>query len=182
MIGKIKTQITTHLLKRSGVCQRDRKGCDLNKAMNVAILCEETDESGFKLMRKLAKQLKDEFGVRHVRILSFIDGTEKDVPVYQAHKLESDFVTREDLSWKLNPSNHLRSFLDEEFDILIDLAGSTLIPLEYIIRHSRAHMKVGKNSSPRSAFYDVSVNLPAQAGNDLLFREIVKLLSNFTFR
>ena len=182
MIAKIKSQITAHLLRRSGVSLRDRKGCDLNNAMNVAILCEETDENGFKLMRKLAKQLKDEFGVRHVRILSFIDGTEKDVPVYQAHKLESDFITRDDLSWKLNPSNNLRSFLDEEFDILIDLSGSPQIPLEYIIRHSRAHMKVGKNTSPRSAFFDISVNLSSQAGNDLLFREVVKLLSNFTFR
>lgn len=182
MIGKIKTQITAQLLRRSGVCQRDRKGCDLNKAMNVAILCEETDESGYKLMRKLAKQLKDEFGVRHVRLLSFIDGTGKDVPIYQAHKLESDFITLDDLNWKLNPSSHLRSFLEEEFDILIDLSGSSKIPLEYVMRHSRAHMKVGKNTSPRSAFYDVSVNIPAQAGNDLLFREVVKLLSNFTFR
>jgi hypothetical protein len=182
MIGKIKTQISAHLLKRSGACQRDRKGCDLNKAMNVAILCEDTDENGFKLMRKLAKQIKDEFGVRHVRTLFFINGTEKDVPVYQAHKLESDFITREDLSWKLSSSNHLKTFLNEEFDILIDLADSSLIPLEFVVRHSRAHMKIGNNASPRSPFYDISINLPSDAGVESLFREIVKLLSNFTFR
>jgi hypothetical protein len=156
---------------------RIRKGFDLHAASSIAIVYKDQDENYFKTIRKIAKELKDTFSTKHIMVLGWIDGTEKEVPIYQAHKLEIDYFTKDDLSWKLQASNNLQTFINEDYDILIDLVSSNDVQVDFVIAHSQAKMKVGRKGSSREKSYDFIVAIGEQSSTEQLFNEIVKMLS-----
>jgi len=177
LLEPIKKSASKFLLKKKKEAKRTRKGSDLHSASSIAILYHDSDENNFKLIRKIAKEIKDEFGVRNVAIMGWVNGNDKVIPIYQAHKLESDYFCDSDLSWKLQPSSHLSNFLADQFDILIDLVNQNALPVNYVLSQSKAKMKVGQKGSSREKYLDLIIAVPDNSSTGLLFREVIKVLS-----
>lgn len=151
-----------YFLKKEGLPVRDRKGVNLGNAQSAALLYIDHSEEHFKQIRGYVKQLHEIYGMKRVCALGFVDLPSKQLPVYQAQKLEYMYFTRSDLNWYLKPQVSLMNFLTEPFDVLIDLSGSPCLPMQYILKASHARMKVGSSMAEADGLYDLTVRLDDQ--------------------
>ncbi|MEM7298789.1 MAG: hypothetical protein AAF391_11050, partial [Bacteroidota bacterium] len=92
-----------------------------------------------------------------------------------------DFFTREDLNWALKPSQHIKSFTEEEFDILIDASNHDNVPLGYVLAQSKAHMKVGWEGGAGAEYYDLMLSMD-QFDFDKYLEQVDLYLSNFNLK
>lgn len=178
VISKLKEKAGKLFLSGKGSSGRLRRGYGLQNAEKILIVYRDEDEARYKRLKKLFRDMKEEHDLKLVRGIAFIDAGEKEVPVYHAHKLEMDYLTREDLSWNAKASQHMRSLLREDFHILIDIAETRHPVLDYFISHSQSAMKVGREGSSRSAEYDFRVSAPDSFSPEVFFNQVKDLLAN----
>ena len=146
------------MLNRHGNSNRVRKACSLQNAKKVGLIYKERDSSFHRVVKDLAKHLRDELGVRRVAIFSYVDVDAKKTPSYLVKKLDSGFFCKSDLNWYGKPVSEIESFVNVEFDILIDLELEPVLPLKHILKMSKAHMKVGPSQEGfNSTEYDVII-------------------------
>jgi len=146
------------------------------------ILFNDSDEARYRRIRQFAKDLKDEYGIKLVKGISFINGTEKDVPIYHAHKLEMDYFTRDDLSWNLKASQNLKSLRDERFDILIDITDTKSLHIDYFLKYASASMKVGRAGSYRENEFDLIIKSPESYSTELFLNQTKEILGNLSIK
>lgn len=178
----IKEKIGKSLLRKRSTVNRDRRGYDLNKASHITIFYTDTDEDRYKCIREFSKALKDEYGTKRVKAVAFLEGSEKDVPIYHAHKLEADYITSDDLSWNLKASLNFRNILNEACDILIDIGEKENLRMHYALKYSRASMIVGRKDSPREDYYDISINAPTSVNMDVFLNEVEGILGKLNIQ
>ena len=130
-------------LRRQPVAERERRGCSLNQAESVGLVYLERDHAHYREIKDLARRLKEDFGVKRVGLMSFVDEESKDTPNWLVKKLDSGFLCRADLNWYGWPNQEFEAFVDTPFDILIDLELEPVLPLKYVVKMSQASMKVG---------------------------------------
>ena len=69
-----------------------------------------------------------------------------------------DFFKVEDLNYYAFPNNVIvRNFINESFDILVDLTANKVIPLRLILHFSNSLFKVGSFSNENKKFYDLMI-------------------------
>ena len=69
-----------------------------------------------------------------------------------------DFFTFQDLNYYAFPNNIIvRNFINESFDILIDLTANRVVPLKLILCFSKSSFKVGSFSNENKKFYDLMI-------------------------
>lgn len=177
-IQNIKKKAGQYFLEREGEVKRQRKGFNFSNAQRIALLYEDHDEAFFKKIKNYVKYLHAEHGIRKVMAFGFIDADSKNIPIWHAHKLEFDYFTRGDLNWHLKPSHVIKQFTDRDFDILIDLSQEDCIPLNYVLSHSQAKMKVGRAGSPNESAYDLLISMDEGQGIDQFINQVNFYLSN----
>ena len=58
-------------------------------------------------------------------------------------KIEYDFFNIKDLNWYYKPQNYIiDNFIQKEYDILINLCDSSVIPIKYLVASSIARFKI----------------------------------------
>jgi hypothetical protein len=73
-------------------------------------------------------------------------------------RLGLDFFTFHDLNYYGFPNNIIvRNFINESFDILIDLTANRVVPLRLILYFSKSSFKVGSFSAENKRFYDLMI-------------------------
>ncbi|MBN1766918.1 MAG: hypothetical protein JXR50_05280 [Prolixibacteraceae bacterium] len=77
--------------------------------------------------------------------------------------------------WGLPSKKYIKPFMDEAFDILIDLTGSTNQAIEYICAKSKAGFKAGTN--PECPAFDLIINI-SNNDSQTLINEIERTLKN----
>lgn len=165
-------------LQREDHSDRERKGVNLNKAESAAILYIDQDEVYFKEVKALVRRLHEHFGIKRVCALGYVDAPSKALPVYQAQKLEYMYFTRSDLNWHLKPKVSLMNFLSEPFDVLIVMSMKPCIPLRYILKDSKAHMKVGNSLAESEDELDMIIALDQEASLDSYLKQLEFYLTN----
>ena len=135
--------------------ERNREVHNIRSARRVGVIYDATNRETYETVKKFIHYLKEER--KQVSTLGFIDT--KDENQLITPKLEYDFFSRIDLNW-LNRPNKLEvdNFIEERFDILIDLNTSNCFPLKYICALSKAKFKVGK-FGVENRLYDFMVNI-----------------------
>ena len=117
-----------------------------------------------ELVKKYISYLKDL--KKRVKAIGFFNT--KDTPAVAYSKLEYDFFSLKDLSWNYTPNNiYVKNFIDDQFDILVDLNLNDSFPLKYISTLSKAKFKVGKNSKWNSSIFDLL--LEVESSKDLKY-------------
>jgi len=178
----LRARMAAYFLRREKEPARKKKGANFSTADSVAIIAVDTDEQAFKKLRKYVQHLRTEHQIKNVVVFSFINGNEKDVPVYHAHKLEYDYFTFDDLTWNLKPGQAIKNFILRDFDILIDATHSEYYPLRYVLINSVARMKVGRTGHAASKFLDLSLDVPTTSSFDEFMSQADHYLSKFSFK
>lgn len=181
-VQKLKKKLGRYFLQRDGDVKRRRRGSNFSTANHVAILYKDEDEQFFKQIKAYVKYLHEEHGIRKVMAFGFIDTDEKNIPIWHAHKLKFDYFTRADLNWHLKPSTAVQTFTDQEFDILIDLSDEDCVPLRWVLAHSQAKMKVGRQGNTHDKDYDLLIDVETDERKDKFIEQVNFYLSNLTIQ
>ena len=176
MIGKIVSPyIKKHLLGTYLKQNRTVKLQTFENSKSVGILWNPSDETSIETFEQLRKVLKDK-GIKAIGI-AFIDSkSEKETLTTIAH---SGFIHKNEVSFwgKVNSAEALQ-FIDQPFDILIDLTIKKVFALQYVLVHSAAKFKVGwKAYGPN--FYDLDVDVTSKPECRYLLEQIIHYLDTF---
>ena len=121
----------------------------------VGILFDASSQEDFELVRRYVVYLREH--AKKVKVLGFFDT--KKVPQLTYSKLEYDFFSSREINWFGKPVTHIiDNFMNEEYDLLIDLNIHDHFPLKYISALSKARFKVGKYKEQDEAIYDMMID------------------------
>jgi hypothetical protein len=178
VLKSLRSSYGKRVLFRENEPARNKQGSNYHSAKRVAFLYLDTDEEFFKNIKKYATYLKNSYGIKSVHMMGFVDRPEKQAPIWQQHVLESDFFTRTDLNWYLRPVNRVQSFIQEEFDILIDFTSGDSLPINFVLKQSRALMKVGQKGAVAERYGDFIIDMGNQTGIAKYVEQLNSYLSN----
>ena len=104
-----------------------------------------------------------------LRIVGYHD--HKYVPHYCIPKLKYDFFCQKEQNWVGIPNApFVDEFVNEPFDMLIDLSMEPIFPLQYILAKSVARFKVGSRHADKEKFLDMMIELDENHSvNDLVY-------------
>ena len=156
--AKIGKRILNNLLKRSS--KRKVKSCNINEANSLGLLCMVNEEDDYKKVLKLVKFLKDEYGIINIKALAFYP--KKNDHHFLQSRLGFDYYKIQDLNWFCLPNNiTVRNFINESFDILLDITDKEIIPQRFVLHYSKASLKVGTYSAYNQKYLDLMIDVKA---------------------
>lgn len=170
VIENIKNAVGSYFLSLEiKYLHRNKTFINMEDAKTIGILFDATDPVDFDLVKKYILYLKDM--KKRVKAIGFYN--QKQTPPMAYSKLEYDFFTTKDLNWYNFPDNiYVKNFIDEDYDILLDLNIYDSFPLRYISSVSNAKFKVGKSSGKNSATFDMMVAFDPSKGLKYFLRNI----------
>jgi len=140
--------------------RRDKKVVNLLEAQTIGLVYKVNDEKLFNAVKRLIKDLTSD--KRQVMALGFVDDIT--IPDYCVVAYSGYYFNRKDLNWyKLPKSDYINTFINKEYDILIDLSTSNDLILQYIIGLSRAKFKVGRQRRGFTKYYDLMIRMKRKA-------------------
>lgn len=144
--------------KRAGKVKRHKKVISYFEANYVGVLYDASVEENYNLTVRFTKDLQQDG--KKVETLGYIRQKKKDRPEYSFPKVIFGFFSGDDFKWdyKIN-SNCIESFVNNEFDVLIDLSPNDAFPTKYIAGLSKAKYKVGLYSEKYLQTYDLLINV-----------------------
>lgn len=161
-------------IKKLASLPRNKQFIKLGEAKSIGLLFDATDKEHFELIKKFIARLK-EF-TKNVHAIGFVD--EKITPNYSYIKTDIDLFNKKELQQGFKPqSPYIKTFINEEKDILIDINLSAKLPLRYIAAASKAKCKAGIHSPENESIQDVLINTGMEKGDEFYFQQLVKYLS-----
>lgn len=135
--------------------ERIPKLFNFNTIKTVGILCDATNPEDFELLKRYVIYLREHR--KRVKVIGFFSA--KRIPELTYSKLEYDFFSKKELNWFGKPSSVIiENFINEEWDLLIDLNIKDHFPLKYISALSKANFKVGKFNEKEMEIYDMMID------------------------
>jgi hypothetical protein len=157
---------------------RNAKIQTFNNSKSIGILWNPVDEGSIETYELLRKTLKEK-GIRAVGIGHIDSKREKDTFATIAH---SGFSNNGNVSWAGRPkTGDGVQFIQERFEILIDLSIQKILALQYILVHSSATFKVGWESSEYN-YYDLNIDVKDKPQCRYLMEQIVYYLENINVK
>jgi len=145
--------ISKHIKKESN---RTMRSCNIEDARSVGMLCEIKKKEDYHALVEIIDFLKKEYSIKNLKILAFYPF--KDEPFFLKSRLGLDFFSLNELNYYGFPNNSVvRNFMNESFDILIDLTQRRIVPLRLVLLFSKSSFKVGSFSDEKKPFYDLMI-------------------------
>jgi hypothetical protein len=117
--------------------------CTLSEAKNIGIVYDATEYISFEIIRDLVKLLSN--NSISISVLGYVDS--KKLIDHYLYRKGFDFFCKTDLNWYYKPvSSQTERFINEPFDILINLSLEYKFPIYYISSVSKASFKTGRYS------------------------------------
>ncbi len=153
---KFKTNYGLRVLnKKLRNVQRMVKVCNIRDARQVGIIYNATEFVSFEIIKDFAKELSQQ--KINLSILGYVDS--KKLIDHYLYRKGFDFFSRNDLNWFYKPTSEVvDKFIQQPFDILIDLSLEYYYPVKYIVALSAAGFKVGRYSADES-FIDMMIDI-----------------------
>lgn len=130
---------------------------NLDEALSIGIIYQVDRPETYHLVKKYVKHLKEQEGIRQIMALGFVD--EKELHADYNSKLEFDFFCKKDLTKLYRPHGTIiKNFIEEDYDIVIELTNEIIVPLRYMLIKSRAKFKVGFYSEENEPYFDMMIN------------------------
>lgn len=177
----IRKKLGARHLARLKPVVRNRKGNNLGEVRSLGFVYFDESEEHLKAVKQVVREVVGMHGIRKVQAMGYVDQPSKKVPVYQARKLEFTYFDQDDLGTRYQPGGETKAWVQEPFDVLIDLTGGKHLPLQYLIFQSKASMKVGRAAAPRAQDYDLTLQVDAKDGMQEFMRQVNHYLTQFTF-
>ncbi|MFH1005223.1 MAG: hypothetical protein V1781_07000 [Bacteroidota bacterium] len=170
LIQNIKNILGNYYLKhKMKSLHRNKAFINLEQAKTIGIVFDATEEENLELVKKYIAYLREM--KKKVKAIGYFD--QKQIPSFVYSKLEYDFFCSSELNWYNVPSVvYVENFLNDEFDILIDLNLDDCFPLRYISSLSKAKFKVGGKSEQNSSIFDLMIEIDLSKGIKYFLRTI----------
>ncbi|MBT6965748.1 MAG: hypothetical protein HOA01_05945 [Flavobacteriales bacterium] len=148
--------------------KRTKEVCNLDNAQSIGILYDATSEEQIKMVKPFVSYFFDL--KKDVKALGYVNS--KQLSFHHTPKLQYDFFYQKDLNWYYKPQNYIiDNFVKKEYDILINLCDSSIIPIKYLVASSIAHFKIGIHEE-NYEIYDLMISLKDDKSMEKLMHEI----------
>ena len=148
--------------------KRTKEVCNLDNAQSIGILYDATSEEQIKIVKPFVSFFFDL--KKDVKALGYVNS--KQLSFHHTPKLQYDFFYQKDLNWYYKPQNYIiDNFVKKEYDILINLCDSSIIPIKYLVASSIAHFKIGVHEE-NYEIYDLMISLKDDKSMEKLMHEI----------
>ena len=148
--------------------KRTKEVCNLDNAQSIGILYDATSEDQIKIIKPFVSYFFDL--KKDVKALGYVNS--KQLSFHHTPKLQYDFFYQKDLNWFYKPQNYIiDNFVKKEYDILINLCDSSIIPIKYLVASSIAHFKIGIHEE-NYEIYDLMISLKDDKSMEKLMHEI----------
>jgi len=128
---------------------------NFEKIKTVGIIFDATNTEDYEIVKRYVVYLREH--LKKVKVIGFFNT--KEIPALTYSKLEYDFFSVKELNWMGTPNSVvIRNFINEEFDLLIDLNIHDHFPLKYIAALSKASFKVGKYNENEVEIHDMMID------------------------
>jgi hypothetical protein len=122
--------------------------CSIEEAKTIGILYDATEYVSFEIVRDLVKNLTSSSVT--ISVLGYVNSNK--LIDHYLYRKGFDFFSKNDLNWYYKPVSELtEKFINEPFDILIDLSLSFQFPIHYISSLSVAKFKAGRFSKENTS-------------------------------
>jgi len=129
--------------------------CNIQYAQNIGIIYNATEYVSFEIIKDLAKKLGQH--TSNINILGYVDS--KKLIDHYLYRKGFDFFSRNDLNWYYKPVSEVtENFINQPFDILINLSLEDYYPIQYIVASSLSAFKVGR-FSPGEKYLDLMIDM-----------------------
>jgi|SRR6218665_1080096 len=158
MFKKIKQFLANNALKKE-LAARPRKvnphKFNFDRIKTVGMLFDASNPEDFELVKRYVVYLREQ--AKKVKVMGYFSA--RQIPSLTYSKLEYDFFSSKEINWFGKPTTHLiDNFINEEYDLLIDLNIHDHFPLKYITALSQAKFKVGKYKEEDEKIYDMMID------------------------
>jgi hypothetical protein len=172
-INDIQIKLARFLLKREKSPEREVLAINIKNAKRLGIVYDASSQEAIVLVKRYVKFLR-EYKIK-VLALGYVD--EKELPLDVNPSLEFDYITKKDLNLRLSPkSTAVSNFVEEQFDILIDMSADDNVVLQHLVTQSRAKFKVGAQRLSYSSLFDLTIVLKPEEGIRQLMKNIDRYL------
>ena len=170
----IKYYADRRLLASFKALQRHVKIKTLKDSKNIGILWNPVDEGSIETYEYLRKALQTK-AIKPTGLAFVGSGRELETLKTITH---SGFLLKKNIRWFGRPKNSSGiQFIQEPFDILIDISAFKTIALRYIVVHSWATFKVGWEGSEPN-YYDLNIDITEKPQCRYLMEQIIHYLEN----
>lgn len=158
---------------------RVKRPVNLNNAFNIGIIYLLSDEEEYNRVTSFTRKLQEQGKKVHVIGLYHYNR----IPVFYIPKLSYDLLLPKDIDMFFRPSApFVNRFIDDPFDMLIDLSSPDNFTLHYIASLSKAGFKIGRRIDDRALPYDIMIDTSANTPSQELIDLIVHYTSNLEFK
>lgn len=174
-IDKIRQGIGTYFYKKEiSKVRRNRSIQNLKDAKTIGIIYDASDEKTHNIICDFVKYFQENMKV--VKAIGYVNYPR--LPHYCFPKLSFDYFTKKDLNWFYRPTpQRVHDFINQEYDIVIDLCMKDCFPLHYIAGLSKGKFKVGRYGYKFSGIYDFMLNVEENITHEKFIKECVHYLS-----
>lgn len=151
---------------------RNRVVSSLKDAKSIGLLFDASEEEDHLIVTEFVKYFQDNQKI--VKALGFVNYNS--VPHYCFPKLSYDYFTKKDINWYFKPSGtKINDFVNEDFDVMIDLCTNSCFALKYIAAVSKSKFKVGRFEEGNKEYYDFMLNVAP----DISLRDYIRELTHY---
>ncbi len=168
MFKRIKKYFRKRIIKKQkSLFKREKIINSFISSNNVGVIFTFKDEQSYSnIMYLINHYIKN---TKNISIIGFYKG--KKIPNYFDKQLKYNYFGKKDLNWYGKPKPiFVKEFINEDFDMLIDLNMENNYPMQFILALSRAKFKVGKQKKNSENHYDFMMSLPeGKSVDDLIY-------------
>lgn len=144
----------------------------LNDVKRVGVLFSGQDDVSLKAVNLFVERLRK--SGKSVRCMGYVSREKAAETLRPAWGLE--FFTQNDLNWYFRPeSRNVQSFIEEPFDLLIDLRMQRSMALPFVVALSKARFKVGCFNESDHGLYDLMI----RADSNMEIAEFIGQLEHY---
>jgi len=158
-IQNIKTKVgQTILEKLSNQTNHHGNIINFKDLRNVGLIFNATQSINFEVIRHFVKKLNKE--KKDVKIIGYVHS--KKIIDHYLYRKGFDFFTQKDLNWYFKPKPaSIQSFVNEPFDVLINLSLEDYLPVQFVTVQSKAKFKISRlfpHHNYADMFIDINKN------------------------
>ncbi len=155
---------------------RDKQLVNLDEARHIGIVYKVNSEREFNAVKDLTKALTTT--KKQVLAIGFVD--RNDIPNYCVAANAGYYFSRKDINWFGGPkADYIKTFIDKEFDILIDLTLENVYINRYITSLSKSRFKVGPELDFNQSFLDMMIKMDKNTKEEEYILQILNYLRMF---
>jgi hypothetical protein len=158
-----------HFKKEMAGHKRHKQFVSLATAKYVGLAYYLDNDQTYSVVSSFVKSLQD----KQIKVKAMGYVRDKYMTQRYLPKMTFDFFYEKDLNWFHRPGgNYVKDFLNEEFDIFIDLTIEEQMPIQYISGKANARFKVGRYCEANKDIFDMLIKVEEGSGIDRLINEI----------